>query len=43
MEFRIGDRATLLSHPRLAERGICPQQLLVKLAVDHVLPRIPRS
>jgi hypothetical protein len=42
MELRVGDRAALLFHPRLAKSGICPQQLVVLFAFDHVLPRGPR-
>src|SRR5262249_48230943 len=42
VELRIGDRAAFLFHPRLAECGICPQQLLVLLAFNHVLLRGPR-
>src|SRR5215467_3506554 len=31
-QFRIGDAAALLLHPRFPESGICPQQALVLLA-----------
>ena len=41
MQLRISDRAALYAHPLPTEGGICPQQLLIALAVDHVLPRIP--
>ena len=41
MEFRIADRAALLSHPRLAKSAVCLQLPLVPLAVDHILPRRP--
>jgi hypothetical protein len=41
MELRIGDRAALYSLPLPAKGGVCGQQPLVRLAVDHVLPRIP--
>src|SRR6516164_3991575 len=42
MELRIGDRAALHAHPLPAEGAVCRQQLLVTLAVDDVLARIPR-
>jgi len=42
MQFRIGNRAALYAHPLPAESGISRQQSLVRLAVDHILPRIPR-
>jgi len=40
MELRIGDRAALHAHALPAEGAVCRQQLLVTLAVDHVLARI---
>ena len=41
MELGVGDRAALDPHPIAAESRICRQKLLVTLAVDHVLARIP--
>lgn len=41
MELRVGDRAAFPLHPLPTEGGICPQQLLIALAIDDVLARIP--
>src|SRR5215831_13942160 len=40
-KLRKGDPSTLLLHPRSSEGGVCPQQLLILLAFDHVVPRVP--
>src|SRR5215471_7354464 len=40
-QFRIGDAAALLLHPRFPESGICPQQTLVLLAFLYILLRGP--
>src|SRR5215831_4200689 len=36
MELRIGDRAALLTHTRLAERRVCLEQPVVLFALRHV-------
>jgi hypothetical protein len=41
MQLRIRDRAALYAHPLAAEGGVRPQQLLIALAVDDILARIP--